>query len=215
MNYNKDYEFNKMSKNIKEASDSLKGLKLDAVDVLDALVTEGMQAGENELLKLAEAWGLTAESSEEEIQSFIEVLNQAGVVSGEVADSAEIASKSFDSYSTSVQNARENLATLKDIMAESVSGAGISAENVSKFREIFGADADADKALERTANGYHLNKKALAELQVQLDEMTKTDYLSALSDQYTELQNIEAKIASAEILGQDTSGLEADRKSVV
>ena len=206
-------QFNKMSKNIKEASDSLKGLKLDAVDVLDALVTEGMQAGENELLKLAEAWGLTAESSEEEIQSFIEVLNQAGVVSGEVADSAEIASKSFDSYSTSVQNARENLATLKDIMAESVSGAGISAENVSKFREIFGADAD--KALERTANGYHLNKKALAELQVQLDEMTKTDYLSALSDQYTELQNIEAKIASAEILGQDTSGLEASRNGIL
>ncbi len=207
-------QFNKMSKNIKEASDSLKGLKLDAVDVLDALVTEGMQAGENELLKLAEAWGLTAESSEEEIQSFIEVLNQAGVVSGEVADSAEIASKSFDSYSTSVQEAREELETLKSIMSESNSGTGISAENVTAFREMFGSDA-VNKALEKTANGYHLNKQALAELQVQLDEMTKTDYLSALSDQYTELQNIEAKIASAEILGQDTSGLEASRNGIL
>ncbi len=209
-----DYnQFGKMSKDIKEASDSLKGLKLDAVDVLDALVTEGTQAGENELLALAEAWGLTADSTEDEIRSFIEVLLEAGIVSGEVADSAEIASKSFDSYSTSVQKAGENLATLKDIMSESVSGAGISAENVSKFREMFGADAD--KALERTANGYHLNKKALAELQVQLDEMTKTDYLSALSDQYTELQNIEGKIASAEILGQDTSGLEASRNGIL
>lgn len=209
-----DYnQFGKMSKDIKEASDSLKGLKLDAVDVLDALVTEGTQAGENELLALAEAWGLTADSTEDEIRSFIEVLLEAGIVSGEVADSAEIASKSFDSYSTSVQKAGENLATLKDIMSESVSGAGISAENVSKFREMFGADAD--KALEKTANGYHLNKKALAELQVQLDEMTKTDYLSALSDQYTELQNIEGKIASAEILGQDTSGLEASRNGIL
>lgn len=206
-------QFSKMSKDIKETSDNLKGMKLDAVDVLAALVTEGAQAGENELLALAEAWGLSVESTKEEIQSFIEILLQAGVISGEVADSAEIASKSFDSYSTSVQKASENLAILKDIMSESVSGAGISAENVSAFREIFGTDAD--KALERTANGYHLNKKALAELQVQLAEMTKTDYLSALSDQYTELQNVEGKIASAELLGQDTSGLEAFRNGIL
>ncbi|MEY8410511.1 phage tail tape measure protein [Lachnospiraceae bacterium 62-26] len=211
---NNKNQFNKISGDIKDASDKLKGLKLDAVDALDALLTEGMQVGESELLKLAEAWGLSAESTEDEIQSFIDVLLQAGIVSGEVADSAEIASKSFDTYSTSVQKAKEELETLKSIMSESNSGSGISAENVTAFREMFGSDA-VNKALEKTANGYHLNKQALAELQVQMDTMTKADYLSALSDQYTELQNIEGKISAAEILGQDTSGLQASKNGIL
>lgn len=210
---NKKNQFHDLSDGIKDASEGLESLKLDAVDAMDALVTGGKQAGENELWTLAKAWGLSAESSKEEIQGFIDVLIQAGLVSGEVANSAESASKSFDSYSTSVQKAKEELETLKSIMSESVSGAGISADNVAAFRDMFGSDAD--KALEKTANGYHLNKQALAELQVQMDRMTKTDYLSALSDQYTELQNIEGQIAAAELLGQDTSGLEASRNGIL
>lgn len=206
-------QFSKISDDIKSASDSLKGLKLDAVDALDALLTEGRQSGEDELWSLAEAWGLDAESSKEEIQEFVNVLSQAGIVSGQIVDSMEIASKSFDTFSSSVQKAISDFATLQSVMSESVSGSGISADNVSAFRDMFGSDAE--KALEKTANGYHLNKTALAELQAQMGEMTKTDYLSALSDQYTELQNIEGKIAAAEILGQDTSGLEASRNGIL
>ena len=210
---NKKNQFHSLSDGIKDASEGLKSLKLDAVEAMDALVTGGKQAGENELWKLAQAWGLGAESSTGEIQEFIDVLIQAGLVSGEVANSAERASKSYESFSTSVQKAKEELETLKSIMSESVSGAGISADNVAAFREMFGLDAD--KALEKTANGYHLNKQALAELQVQMDTMTKTDYLSALSDQYTELQNIEGQLSAAELLGQDTSGLEASRNGIL
>ena len=210
---NKKNQFHSLSDGIKDASEGLKSLKLDAVEAMDVLVTNGKQAGENELWTLAEAWGVTAESSKEDMQSFIDVLVQAGLVSGEVETSAERASKSFDLYSTSVQKTKEELETLKSIMSESVSGAGISADNVAAFRDMFGSDAE--KALEKTTNGYHLNKQALAELQVQMDEMTKTDYLSALSDQYTELQNIEGQLAAAELLGQDTSGLEASRNGIL
>ncbi len=206
-------QFHKVSEDIKSVSDHLKELKLDSIDALDALLTEGNQVGESELWTLAEAWGLRAESSKDDLQSFIDILSQVEIVSGEVANSMENASQSFDAYSTSVQKAQENLATLKDILSESVSGAGISADHVEAFRDIFGEDAD--KALEKTANGYHLNKQAVAGLKSQLDEMTKSDYLSALSDQYTELQNIEGKIAAAEILGQDTSGLEASRNGIL
>ena len=45
--------------------------------------------------------------------------------------------------------------------------------------------------------------------------MTKTDYLSALNEQYTELRDIEAQIATAELLGRDTSGLEASRNGIL
>ncbi len=206
-------QFSGLSEGIKSASNELKNLKLDAVDVLDALVTEGKQAGEDEIWSLAESWGLSAESSKEDIQTFIDVLVQAGIVSGEVASSIEIASKSFDTYSSSVQKAQENLDILQSAISESVSGAGLSADNLKSFREMFGDDAE--KALEKTANGYHLNKKALSELQVKMDQMSKTEYLSALSDQYTELQNIEGQIAAAEVLGQDTTGLEASRNGIL
>lgn len=206
-------QFNGLSDGIKSASDELKGLKLDAVDVLDALITAGKQTGENEIWSLAETWGLSAESSKEDIQGFIDVLVQAGIVSGEVASSVETAAKSFDTYSSSVQKTQENLEVLRSIMSESLSGSGISADNLKSFREMFGDDAE--KVLEKTANGYHLNKKALSELQVQMDAMSKTEYLSALSDQYTELQNIEGQIAVAEILGQDTTGLETSRNGIL
>lgn len=206
-------QFKNMSDDIKGASNKLKNLKLDAVDALDALMTDGKQTGEDAIWKLAEAWGITADSSQEEMQAFVDVLSEAGIVSGTVADSLDSAASSFDSYSTSVQTATENLSTLQDIMSESVSGNGISTDNVKAFREMFGDDAE--KALEKTANGYHLNKEALAELQAQQNETTKSEYLSALNDQLTELRDTEAKIATAELLGQDTSGLEASRNGIL
>lgn len=206
-------QFKEVSDDIQEAGKNLQRLKLDAEDVRETLITSGKQKGEKAIQTLAKAWGIDAESSTEEIYAFTDALTQAGIISGQVSGEIENASSSFDTYSTSVEKAKENLDKLKSIMSESVSGAGISADNVKVFREIFGADAE--KALERTTNGYHLNKKALAELQVQLDAMTKSDYLTALSDQYTELQNIEGKIAAAELLGQDTSGLEASKKGIL
>ena len=71
---NKKNQFHDLSDGIKDASEGLESLKLDAVDAMDALVTGGKQAGENELWTLAKAWGLSAESSKEEIQGFIDVL---------------------------------------------------------------------------------------------------------------------------------------------
>lgn len=206
-------QFKETFEDIQKAGNNLKRLKLDAEEVREALITSGKQKGETAIQTLAKAWGLDAESSAEEIYAFTDALTQAGIISGQVSGEIEDATSSFNAYSTSVEKAKENLDKLREVMSQSVSGEGISADNVKAFKEIFGADAE--KALERTTNGYHVNKKALAELQVQLDAMTKSDYLSALSDQYTELQNIEGKIAAAELLGQDTSGLEASKSSIL
>lgn len=206
-------QFKETSDDIQKAGNNLKRLKLDAEGVREALITSGKQKGETAIQTLAKAWGLDAESSTEEIYAFTDALTRAGIISGQVSGEIENATSSFNAYSTSVEKAKENLDKLREIMSQSISGEGISADNVKTFRDMFGADAE--KALERTTNGYHLNKKALAELQVQLDAMTKSDYLSALSDQYTELQNIEGKIAAAELLGQDTSGLEASKNGIL
>lgn len=208
--------FKDQAENIKNASDELKEMKLDAQEVRDALITDGTQTGEEQILALADAWGLTEESiknQDEAFTEFLSVLSEAGIITGEVASATDTATASYDAFSSTVQTATTNLETLQSILSESVSGAGISAENVQAFRDMFGDDAE--KALEKTANGYHLNKEALAELQAQQETLTKSDYLSALSDQYELLAENSEKLAKVQFMGEDTSGLEATRQGIL
>ena len=88
-----------------------------------------------------------------------------GLVSGNAAGNLATASDSFNDFKSSVESAKEDLEALKNILSESTSGTGMSSDSVKAFREMFGDDAE--KALEKTANGYHLNRKALAELESQ------------------------------------------------
>ena len=60
---------------------------------------------------------------------------------------------------------------------------------------------DADKALEKTAYGYHLNQKALAQLQEQQKQSTKTDYLGSLADQQEALRKVEESISKGLLAG--------------
>lgn len=207
--------FKDQAENIKNASDALKAMKLDAVDALNALETAGEQDGENELWTLAYNWGITSKSSAEDIKAFVDILSEAGIVTGTVASATDAAAESYESYSSAVQSATENLATLQSIMSESVSGAGISADNVQAFRDMFGDDAE--KALEKTTNGYHLNVDALRELQAQQETLTKSDYLSALSDQYELLVENSEKLAKAQFMGDtdDITALEATRQGIL
>ena len=207
--------FKDQAENIKNASDALKTMKLDAVDALNALETAGDQDGENELWTLAYNWGITSKSSAEDIKAFVDILSEAGIVTGTVASATDAAAESYESYSSVVQSAAESLATLQSIMSESVSGAGISADNVQAFRDMFGDDAK--DALEKTANGYHLNVDALRELQAQQETLTKSDYLSALSDQYELLAENSEKLAKAQFMGDtdDITALEATRQGIM
>lgn len=205
--------FKDTAADIKTASDELKGLNLDVQEVRDALITDGVQNGEKQILALADAWGVAADSSEEEINQFLSVLEEAGIITGQVGSATDAATASYDAFSSSVSNAKDNLSTLQDIMSESASGTGISSENVQAFRDMFGDDAE--KALEKTANGYHINVDALRELQSQQETLTKSDYLSALSDQYELLAENSEKLAKAQFMGEDTSGLEATRQGIL
>lgn len=208
--------FKDQAENIKNASDELKEMKLDAQEVRDALITDGTQTGEKQILALADAWGLTEESIENQDEAFTEflsILSEAGIITGEVASATDTATASYDAFSSTVQTATTNLETLQSILSESVSGTGISSDNVQAFHDMFGDDAE--KALEKTANGYHINVDALRELQSQQETLTKSDYLSALSDQYELLAENSEKLAKAQFMGEDTSGLEATRQGIL
>ena len=122
------------------------------------------------------------------------------------------AKDSFDSFSSAISKATTDLEILKTAMNESVSGSGLSSDTLNVFREMYGDDAE--KALEKTANGYHINQKALSELQAQQKEALKTDYLSALNNQYSQLRKINEDIAKTAIVGGDVSGL-LNQKSAI
>ena len=209
--------FKDTADDIKAASDQLKEMKLDAQEVRDALITDGTQTGEEQILALADAWGLTEESIENQDEAFTEflsILSEAGIITGEVASATDTAAASYDAFSSTVQTATENLSTLQSIMSESSSGSGISSDNVKAFRDMFGDDAE--KALEKTANGYHLNVDALRDLQKQQETLTKSDYLTALSDQYELLYENSEKLAKAQFMGNtdDITALEATRQGI-
>lgn len=92
-------------------------------------------------------FGLDAESSTEELQNFVNVLSEMGLVSGNAAGNLATASDSFNNFKSSVESVTEDLETLKGILAESTSGSGISSDSVKSFRAMFGDEAE--KALEK------------------------------------------------------------------
>ena len=195
----KSNQFKDIAKDATTASEEIKKLKLDSADIKNALMTNGIQDGESSILKLSTAWGITADSSEEEIQSFIDVLVNAGIVSDGVAQgisqNSELISESFSQFKTSAIDAINSVDALNAALANSISGKGLSvgidesgnltgdlADVISMYGDLEGYDPSI--VFERTANGIHLNREALRQLQAQQEALQKQDFIN----QQTELQ---------------------------
>ena len=153
--------------------------------------------------------GVVSDDDAESVSKVVDILTEMGLT-GSVSMSN--LTESFSEAQTSIQQAEKNVASLNSMLSESVSGSGISEDSVKSFREMFGDDAD--KALEKTANGYHLNQKALAQLQEQQKQGTKTDYLNAISEQQKALRQVEESMAQALMDGQDVSGYVTQKESI-
>ncbi|WP_394923566.1 hypothetical protein [uncultured Robinsoniella sp.] len=125
---------------IKRNSDRLKDEKLSNIDVEAAFLTDGYQKGEAYILNLATAWGITADSSSEEITQFTDALIKAGIISGKVssdmAEDAEIIPRKLSellvddegketSFSKQVGSYEKSLDTLKTAMGK------VNAGNIS------------------------------------------------------------------------------------
>lgn len=195
-------QFEGYADSIKTAADQIERIGLDVADVESAFSTDGIQRGEIPLKRLASALNFDI-TSDEDVKEFITLLSELGLISGETGEQIEESGDSYNTFSLSLQSAISSVETLQKVMSESTSGAGLSGETLTEFRALFGSDAE--KVLERTANGYHLNEEALHELQQKQEEMVKTDYLSALSDQYDNLRQATIDLAQAQLSGEDTS----------
>ena len=192
-------------KELKNYTDiDLKSINLDTSDVVAG--KDALRMAVNEAMDL----DIVSDDSAESVAKVVDLLTDMGMTATVSMDQVD---DSFSEVNTTIQQAQANLETLKMIMSESVSGAGISADNVKAFREMFGDDAE--RALEKTADGYHINREELAKLQAQQSQMNKADYLSGLADQQEALRQIEEQIADAMVKGQDVSGLQAQREGIL
>lgn len=192
-------------KELKNYTDiDLKSINLDTSDVVAG--KDALRMAVNEAMDL----GIVSDDSADSVAKVVDLLTDMGMTATVSMDQVD---DSFSEVNTTIQQAQANLETLKTIMSESVSGAGISADNVKAFREMFGDDAE--RALEKTADGYHINREELAKLQAQQSEMNRADYLSGLADQQEALRQIEEQIADAMVKGQDVSGLQAQREGIL
>ncbi len=77
-------------------------------------------------------------------------------------------------------------------MKESVSSTGLTTESIKKLKARYQdlENYDAARLFEKTANGIHLNTKALRELESEYEKQTKTDIddaLDSLIEQYNDL----------------------------
>lgn len=215
----KDYE-SKVKSFAKTIGDNVKGIS--AEQVLKSFDLDGA------FTDLSAAYKRVSDKFGEDIADSLSIsdLNLAlDIVSNEDITSVEEFSKalqglkvsadandSFEQFSSTVSSAVENLQTMQDILSESASGLSISSENLDAFRSMFGDDAE--KALERTTNGYHINRQALAELQEQQKESIRTDYLTSLNAQYDELRKINEDLAKTALMGGDVSGLLTQKASI-
>lgn len=153
--------------------------------------------------------GVVSDDSAESVAKVVDILTDMGLTGSVSIDNL---TKSFTEAQDSINKTTSNIESLKSILSESVSGAGMSADSVKAFKDMFGDDAD--KALEKTANGYHLNQKALAQLQEQQKQSTKTDYLGSLADQQEALRKVEESISKGLLAGQDVSAYATQRDSI-
>ena len=206
-----DNQFKNQADDISKASDRLKDLKLQAVDVANALSTDGFQKGESSIRKLATAWGLTEENmTPDNIQAFVDVLVQAGIVIGNVASNVSSAGSEVETaYDRVIAKSSTWLATIDNVNAalvNSVSGSGLTAtideetgtltgnvtDIINAYKDLDGFDAST--LFEETANGIHLNTDALRLLQAQEEANNKTEFLKARKELLQQLAEEQAKL---------------------
>ena len=204
-NYTK--EDKKLAKAIKEVI----SLDMDRVDA-EMVFDENANASDaysNALYNLMDALGWATDQQ----GSFIDWAVDVGLIQGDVTDATNSASDAYNQFSQEIATAIENVSKLNAVLTESVSGAGISTQNIDAFKEMFGDDYAY--ALERSANGYHINAEKLQTLIDKQDALTNSDYQKTLDAQYDALKRCNDEIVRANNEQQDTTGLLAQRQGIL
>lgn len=181
----------------------LKGLNINGKNLNS--IQSALKAVVDEAIKT----GVVADDSSESIAKVVDMLVDLGYTATQSGSSL---TEAFSQAQTSIQKATSDISSLQSLLSSSMSGKGMSADDVTAFKDMFGDDAAS--ALEKTANGYHINQQALAKLQNQQKQSVKSDYLTAMAEEQEALQKVNEQIAKAIFNGDDVSGLQSQKQNI-
>lgn len=200
----------KEQKKAYKAAEKLYKLNPDKVDIKATLDNNTYASGKyaDALDTLMKEMGWTTVDADEMINALV----TAGIVHGDASDIAYTASDSYNVFSSSVKEAVTSLNSLNTALSESAKGTGITEQTLTELRTAFGDNLDS--ALERTANGYHLNTEGAYLLRQQQEAMVNADYASAMYEQYQALDKLQEGYLKAKEAGEDTSGFVQQRQAI-
>lgn len=197
-------------KKVRKEAERLYKLNPDRIDIEGTLLDNTYASGKyaNALNNLQNALGWSADDA----QGLVDILIDVGIVQGSAADMADYSANSYGNFSSSVEEAINALSVLNTVMSESYSGQGITDQTLEQFKQTFGDGAY--QALEKTANGYHINAQEAYSLRKQQEALVDTDYSSALSQQYNALNKLKEGYRKAIYDNEDTSAFVEQRKAI-
>lgn len=204
-------KYTKEDKQLYQALKRVIDLDIDRVDAEQAFddSANGSQVYRYALEDLMNALGYTMDDA----SAMIDMLVDNEIIYGGVEDAALSATDAYNQFSQEVATAIENVSKLNTVLSESSSGAGISTQNIDAFKEMFGDDYVY--ALERSANGYHINAENLQTLTDKQKALMNAEFQNTLDAQYDALKRCNDEIVSMSNQGQDTSGLLSKREGIL
>lgn len=215
---NNPFKSLEQAQDIKKNANIIKEAGLDIVDI-QTMLSNGRSAPTGDLVaetnevedavfSLASAFGIATDDAAS-LSSFLTALTNSGVIT---SDSLNEVNNTLGDTITKITTASSHVADLTAILSESAGATGVTLEHLETFKSIFGDDAN--KAIEYTANGIHLNQEALLDLQKEYSAKTKSNYLSELSKQLIELSRLNKEIKVKDQTGEDTFGLKSQRDAI-
>lgn len=213
---------------IKTAFEEIKKLELDEADFKE--MTMSVDELDPRLRRFGEALDLSfdnADTYSSSVNMLSIALSALGGFAQEAATEVETTTQTFESFRTSIINDIANIDTLNAAIAESFSGKGLT-YSIDENGELVGSIGEIKKAygdlmkrggiadsevFEKTANGIHLNRDALRELQSQMEKNNKANFAKQEAQLYEEQASLQKRIAGMERYGLTTSDRYKDLKS--
>ena len=210
-----DTEYEKNAKKIK----SLK----DEIDTLNGELS-------GDLSEISSQYSSLFDSDGNVIAGYEDTVARVDTLIGNVTDSTNEATDAQNNNATAAENTKTSVEelsnsltglatyqeTLNSAMESSVSATGLTSEEITKLKnEYKDLDGfDAGKLFETTANGVHLNQKALRELNAQYEAQKELEFANTLEELGNEYDDLTEKIKNCKEGSDEYNSLVEERNGI-
>lgn len=203
-------KFNQSADNIRKTVNELKKLELDGVDI-QAILGNPRDSMFGDLSQLARLFNPDIDlKNKSDLQSFVDFLEQLGVISTATASDVDLTKSSFEDFLKFASNSIDTIDKVNSALVNSFASGGLSARIDEETGKLTGdvktimdayKGADVSELFERTAKGISVNRDALREMQAEQEKATKALFAKRIVEAYNEWQQaiIETGDANSEL----------------